>query len=94
MQSLIRMSMRKTLEEKFGKTIYSVTVYEKVKRVTIVLFNNSVQKDEGNDDSEALLLMVSFEKDSDHETIITKKILPFLNNKVRNDVSNAQESAA
>lgn len=89
MQSLIRMSMRKTLEEKFGKTIYSVTVYEKLKRVTIVLFNNSVQKDEGNDDSEALLLMVSFEKDSDPETIITKKILPFLNNKVRNDVSNA-----
>lgn len=72
MQSLIRMSTRKTLEQKLGKTVYATAFYEKVKRATIVMYNEGEKLD--------ALLMVSFEKDSDHEAIITKKILPFLGN--------------
>jgi hypothetical protein len=70
MQSLIRMSTRKTFEEKLGKTIYSTAVYEKINRATIVMYNDGNKAD--------ALLMVSFEKDAQYDKIITKKILPFL----------------
>jgi hypothetical protein len=70
-QSLIRMGTRKTLEEKLGKTIYSLTVYQKIKRATIVMYNESTKAD--------ALLMVSLEKEADHDNIITNKILPLLN---------------
>ena len=64
MQSLLRMGMRKTLEEKLGKTIYAFALYEKVKRATIPM-------DDG-------ILMVSFDVEADHESIILSKILPML----------------
>ena len=79
MQSLIRMSMRKTFEQKLGKPIYSATVYEKVKRATIVM-DSEVSNVDG-------LLIVSFEKEADHDAIITKKILPFLMDKIGKDFS-------
>lgn len=69
MQSLIRMNTRKTLESKLGKTLYATAVYEKIKRATISLFID------GKCD---FYLMVSFEKNADHERIITTKILPSL----------------
>jgi hypothetical protein len=71
MQTLIRMSIRRTLEERLGKTIYATAVYEKVKRATIAMYNEGSKPD--------ALLMVAFEKEADHDKIITKKILPFLN---------------
>nr|WP_228369162.1 hypothetical protein [Candidatus Nitrososphaera gargensis] len=75
MQALIRMSTRRTLEAKLGRTLYSTTVYENVKRVTIsLLFAN------GGENDATTYLMVSFEKDANHEEIITTKILPFLRN--------------
>jgi hypothetical protein len=77
MQSLIRMSTRKALEQKLGNTIYSATVYEKVKRASIVISS-------GGSNGDAILI-VSFEKEADHDAIITKKILPFLNDKVGKD---------
>jgi hypothetical protein len=70
MQSLIRMSMRSTLESKLGKTVYAAAVYQFIKRATISLFN-----DGNKDDS---FLLVSFEKQANHESIINDKILPFL----------------
>ena len=70
MQSLMRMSIRRTLESKLGKIIYATAVYQRVKRATITLYN-----DGGKIDS---FLMVSFEKKTDHEAVIVNKILPFL----------------
>jgi len=70
MQSLIRMGTRRTIKEKVGKTLFSYTEYEKLKRVTIMKYDK-----DGNNDS----LLLSLERDSDHETIIRNKITPFLN---------------
>jgi len=72
MQSLVRMNMRKTLKAKLGRTLYSTTVYENERRATMSLLTNE------RTDDVTTYLMVSFEKDADHEEIITIKILPFL----------------
>jgi hypothetical protein len=74
MQSLIRMGTRRTLEYKLGRALYSSTVYENVSRASISLSNE--QENEGGDDS---ILMLTFDKNADHEGIIKSKILPFLN---------------
>lgn len=73
-QSVIRMNIRRTLEEKLGKIMYSTTTYEKVKRATIPLFNNNKEIDRYDS-----YLMVSFEKESVVESVINNKILPLLN---------------
>src|ERR687893_3074944 len=39
MQSVLRMNTRKDYESKLGKPIYSFTLYQKLKRVTITLEN-------------------------------------------------------
>lgn len=70
MQSLMRMSIRKTLERKLGETVYATAVYRKVKRASIMMYNEGVKAD--------AILIVSFDKEADHESIITEKILPFL----------------
>ena len=67
LQSIIRLSTRQTLEEKVGKTIYAFALYEKVKRATIPIYDNG-----------DYILMVSFDNDAEHETIILNKILPLL----------------
>jgi hypothetical protein len=67
LQSIIRMGTRQTLEEKIGKTIYAFALYEKVKRATIPIYDNT-----------DYILMVSFDKEAEHETIIINQILPFL----------------
>jgi hypothetical protein len=68
MQSAIRMSTRRTLEDKLGKTIYAFTMYEKVKRVTIPIDKNDQEE----------ILMISFDVESNHEQIILKKIIPLI----------------
>jgi hypothetical protein len=70
MQSLIRMSTRRTLEAKLGKTIYAFAVYQKIKRATIMMYNEGSKSDS--------VLMVSFDRETDHELIITDMIMPFL----------------
>ena len=65
MQTSIRMGTRKTMQAKLGKIVYAFALYEKVKRVTIPLSNYSV-------------LMSSFDIEADHESIISKKILPLV----------------
>ena len=69
MQSL--MSIRKTLEDKLGKTLYATAVYQKVKRATIPMYQ---------DNKAEALLMVSFEKEAELEAIVANKILPYLTN--------------
>lgn len=78
MQSVIRMGIRRTFEQKLGKTIYAMAVYEKVKRATISLFSGEEGIDKYNDS----YLIVSFEKEANAESIINGKILPLLRGKI------------
>ncbi len=66
-ESVMRMNTRKDYESKLGKPIYSFTLYEKLKRTTISLDNNDYP-----------ILMVSFDIEADHESIILNKIIPFV----------------
>jgi hypothetical protein len=66
-ETVIRMNTRKDFESKLGKPIYSFTMYEKLKRVTIPLDNNDYP-----------ILIVSFDIEADEESIILKKIIPFV----------------
>ena len=66
-ESVLRMLTRGDLQSKTGKPIYSFTLYEKVKRATILL-----------DSDEYPVLMVSFDIEGDHESLIKNKLLPLL----------------
>jgi hypothetical protein len=68
MESVLRMNTRKDFESKLGKPLYSFTLYQKVKRVTITL-----------ESKEYPILMASFDLEADHENIIVNKILPMVN---------------
>jgi hypothetical protein len=68
MQSVSRMNTRKDYESKLGKPIYSFTLYEKLKKVTITL-----------EDNEYPILLASIDTDTDHENIIVNKKLPLIN---------------
>lgn len=67
MQSVLRMNTRKDYESKLGKPIYSFTLYQKIKRVTVTLENR-----------EYPILLASFDIEADHENIIVNKILPMI----------------
>jgi hypothetical protein len=67
-QTLIRMNTRKDYESKLGKPVYSFTLYQKLKRVTITL-----------ESKEYPVLLASFDLEADHENIIVNKILPMIN---------------
>jgi hypothetical protein len=62
------MNTRKDYESKLGKPIYSFTLYQKIKRVTITLENK-----------EYPILLASFDLEADHENIIKNKILSIIN---------------
>ena len=66
-ETVVRMNTRKDFESKLGKPIYSFTLYEKLKRVTIPLDNKDYP-----------ILMVSFDIEADDESIILTKIMPFV----------------
>ena len=68
LQSVLRMNTRKDYESKLGKPIYSFTLYQKLKRVTITLENK-----------EYPILLASFDREADHENIIVNKLLPLIN---------------
>ncbi|HKU48890.1 MAG TPA: hypothetical protein VJP79_02970 [Nitrososphaera sp.] len=70
MQSIIRMSIRKTLESKLGKALYAVAVYERVTRATVSLYNDGSKLD--------AYLMVSFDSSIDHHQVMTSKLFPYL----------------
>lgn len=67
MQSVLRMNTRKDYESKLGKPIYSFTLYQKIKRVTVTLEN-----------IEYPILLASFDIEADHENVIVNKILPMI----------------
>ena len=68
LQSVLRMNTRKDYESKLGKPIYSFTLYQKIKRVTVTLENR-----------EYPILLASFDIEADHENVIVNKILPLIN---------------
>lgn len=74
-ESVLRMVTRKDMMSKLGKPLYSFTLYEKVKRVTILLENSK------NSDSPHIL-MVSFGNNNEagpyQESIILNDILPLV----------------
>ncbi|MFQ5969601.1 MAG: hypothetical protein ACE5J2_03785 [Nitrososphaerales archaeon] len=51
-------------EKKLGKIVYTSTLYENVKRVAIPLSSS--------------MLLLAFDKEANHESIILKKIIPFV----------------
>jgi hypothetical protein len=67
-ESVLRMKTRKDFESKLGKPVYTFTLYQKLKRVTVPLGNE-----------EFPILMASFDLEADHDNIITNKILPLIN---------------
>ena len=70
-ESIIRMNTRRDLKPQVGKPIYSFTVYEKIKRTTLSLDNEDYP-----------ILMVSFDTEANHESIILNKIIPFVRNEL------------
>lgn len=64
-QSTIRMMLRKPLEEKLGGMVYAFARYGNVKRATIPLRDDWT-------------LMVSFDLESEHDSVIMEKIIPLL----------------
>jgi hypothetical protein len=65
--SVWRVESRRVLEQKLGKTLYVIATYEKVKRATIPVG----QKGQS-------ILIISFDKESDAESIIRDKILTII----------------
>jgi hypothetical protein len=65
--SVWRVESRRVLEEKLGKTLYVIATYEKVKRATIPMGQ------EGQS-----ILIISFDIESDADSIIRKKILTII----------------
>ena len=65
--SVWRVESRRVLEDKLGKTLYVIATYEKVKRATIPVGQ------EGQS-----ILVISFDNDSDAESIIRNKILTII----------------
>lgn len=69
-QSVIRMGTRQSLEEKLGKTIYAFASYQKVKRASIMTYDENGEIHD--------VVMVSFDREANHDTIIMEKIMPCL----------------
>lgn len=73
-ESVLRMVTRKDMMPKLGKPIYSFTLYEKVRRATILLENSN--------NSDCLpILMVSFDNNGEgtfQESIILNGIIPLV----------------
>jgi len=74
-ESVLRMVTRKDMMSKLGKPIYSFTLYEKVKRATILLENS-------NYSNCPPILMVSFDNNNEtgtyQESIILNGVLPLV----------------
>jgi len=85
MQSVIRMSTQTTLEYKLGKVLYSITLYENMTTASMYLFSErygaEVYENNNNDDEDTILIL-SFDKNANHELIIKSKVMPFLKQKI------------
>lgn len=72
-QSVLKNSLQPILENKLGRTFYSITIYEKVKRVMMPLYDQY-----GNTGS---ILLISFNTETsggEIESIIVERIMPLV----------------
>jgi hypothetical protein len=77
LQAIVKMATRESLEEKkLGKTIYASALYEKIKRATIPLRGETMSD---------YILLVSFDLEAKHESIILNKILPLVKSRISTD---------
>jgi hypothetical protein len=75
LQAIVKMATRESLEEKkLGKTIYASALYEKIKRATIPLRGGEMMSD--------YILLVSFDLEAEHESVILNKILPLVKSRL------------
>jgi len=81
MQALIRMNTRRTIEQKVGKPLFSLTEYERISRATIMVYDAENKLKLGNE----FVLLVSFEKTVNPYSIIKNKIAPFIDKKFKID---------
>jgi hypothetical protein len=65
-QAVLKMGTEKVFEEKLGRIEYVLTVYPKVKRVTVPLREPD------------LFLLISIEASCDHEKVMREKVFPAL----------------
>ncbi|MGC2428949.1 MAG: hypothetical protein WA421_18085 [Nitrososphaeraceae archaeon] len=74
LQAIVKMATRESLEEKkLGKTIYASALYDKIKRATIPLRGEIICD---------YILLVSFDLEAEHESIILNKILPLVKSRL------------
>ena len=66
-QSILRLSTRRLMKAKLGKILYTITIYEKVKRAFLRIGMNG-----------DFVLIVSFDNEADHDSIIRNKIMPLV----------------
>jgi hypothetical protein len=78
MQALIRMNTRRTLEQKVGRPLFSLTEYERIIRTTIMVYDAGNRLKLGKE----FVLLVSFEKTVNPYSIIKDKIIPFIDKKI------------
>ena len=88
-QTVLRASTRETFENKIGKQLYAIAVYEKLIRATIpipIVISDDAKNNGGDSDEKGkrrkeqdpkwLYLLVSFDSGSDVISIVEDKILP------------------
>ena len=75
-QSLIRMNIRLTLEEKLGRPLYSFTEYENIKRAAIVCYNNDDDYEKRSEIKFIVVLVL--EKQSRNETTLLSEVVKLI----------------
>ena len=71
-QAAIRVATRNVFKSKIGEIQYSISRYTKLVRATVPI------KDEINNNKIRFLLLLTFDIDAEADSIILKKILPFM----------------
>jgi hypothetical protein len=82
MQALIRMNTRRTIEQKVGRPLFSLTEYERISRATIMVYDAGNKLELGSE----FVLLVSFEKTVNPYSIIKDKISPLIDKKIKIDL--------
>ncbi|AIC14937.1 hypothetical protein [Nitrososphaera viennensis] len=71
LQAVLRSGTRVTLENKLGECAYTLSLYKKVKRVTIPLRPPTTSRPNA-------ILMISLDANVNHDAVIDGKVMPFL----------------
>lgn len=72
LQAVLRSGTRFTLEDRLGECLYTISIYKKVKRVTVTLRPPTIT------DKRYGILMISMDNSASHDAILGGKVLPFL----------------